>query len=184
MQENELKLKIEFSIVNFNDGKEVVILRYSGLIMNDIAAAPGLSVSFFTQGCPHRCKGCHNPETWDYEGGLEFTPEILDNIIKGLTAQKIQRNLCIMGGEPLCPENIFLTYLIVNEVREKVPNTKIYIWTGYTYKQLLQDTMHSKVKGVLEMADYLIDGPYIEELRDITLPLRGSSNQQIIELKN
>ena len=78
-------------------------MRYSGVIYNDVTAAPGLSVSFFTQGCPHRCVGCHNPETWDFNGGKEFTPEVLENIISKLSAQHIQRNLCIMGGEPLAP---------------------------------------------------------------------------------
>ena len=64
-------------------------------MLNDIAAAPGLSVTFFTQGCPHRCKGCHNPQTWDYDGGMEFTPDVFDQIRAGLTAQGIQRNFCV-----------------------------------------------------------------------------------------
>lgn len=156
-------------------------MKYSGLILNDITAAPGLCVSFFTQGCPHRCKGCHNPETWDFNRGKEFTPGTLDTIISGLTAQGIQRNLCIMGGEPLCDENAFLTYLVVKEVKEKVPGTKVYIWSGYTYEELLHHS-HPQVKNVLQLADVLIDGPYIEEERDITLEMRGSRNQRIIDL--
>lgn len=160
-------------------------MRYSGLILNDIAAAPGISVTFFTQGCPHRCPGCHNPETWDFDGGKEFTPDILDKIINGLTAQGIQRNLCIMGGEPLCPENVFLTNLIVQQVKERLPQIKIYIWSGYTHKELLQHSnIYPYILSVLEAADYLIDGRFIEELRDITLEMRGSSNQKIIDLKN
>ena len=156
-------------------------MKYSGLILNDITAAPGLCVTFFVQGCPHRCKGCHNPETWDFEGGKEFTTGTLNEIISGLTAQGIQRNFCIMGGEPLCDENAFLTYLVAREVKEKVPGTKIYIWSGYTYEQLMNMNDH-KVQDCLEMADYLIDGPYIDSLRDITLDMRGSSNQNIIKL--
>ena len=93
--------------------KGVKSLKYSGLILNDISAAPGLCVSFFTQGCPHRCPGCHNPETWSFDGGLEFTEETLNEIINGLTAQNIKRDLCIMGGEPLCKENALLTFLII-----------------------------------------------------------------------
>jgi anaerobic ribonucleoside-triphosphate reductase activating protein len=80
-------------------------MRYAGLNLNDFSAAPGVSVSFFTQGCPHRCKGCHNPETWEYNGGKEFTPDILDKIVEALSANGIERNLAIMGGEPLCEEN-------------------------------------------------------------------------------
>lgn len=156
-------------------------MNYSGLILNDITAAPGLCVSFFTQGCPHRCKGCHNPETWEFGRGKEFTSDTLNQIINGLTAQGIQRDLCIMGGEPLCDENAFLTYLVIKEVKNKVPGAKVYIWTGYTYEELLQ-RQHPQVRGSLELADVLIDGPYIEAERDITLEMRGSRNQRIIDL--
>ena len=91
-------------------------MKYAGLIKNDISAAPGLCVSFFSQGCPHRCKNCQNPETWDFDGGEEFTQEVLNEIIEALSAQGIERKFCIMGGEPLCEENIFLTCLIIKEV--------------------------------------------------------------------
>ena len=156
-------------------------MNYSGLILNDITAAPGLCVSFFVQGCPHRCKGCHNPETWEFGRGKEFTSDTLNQIITGLTAQGIQRDLCIMGGEPLCDENAFLTYLVIQEVKNKVPEAKVYIWTGYTYEELL-NRQHPQVRGALELADVLIDGPYIEVERDITLNMRGSRNQRIIDL--
>ena len=157
-------------------------MRYSGIIYNDITAAPGLCVSFFTQGCPHHCHNCHNPQTWDFEGGKEFRPELLDEIVEALTANGIERSLCIMGGEPLCSENEFLTLLVIKTVKEKLPNTLIYIWTGYFYEELLKKGGH--MDQILGMADYLIDGPYIEDLRDITLEMRGSSNQRIIKLHN
>ena len=113
-------------------------MRYSGIIYNDITAAPGLCVSFFTQGCPHHCHNCHNPQTWDFEGGKEFRPELLDEIVEALTANGIERSLCIMGGEPLCSENEFLTLLVIKTVKEKLPNIPIYIWTGYFYEELLK----------------------------------------------
>lgn len=156
-------------------------MRYSGLIKNDITAAPGLCVSFFTQGCPHRCPGCHNPDTWAFDKGKEFTNEVLKEIIDALTAQNIHRDLCIMGGEPLCQENAFLTCLIIQEVRKHVPGIKIYIWSGYTYEELQQNT-NPHIVDSLRQADVLIDGPYIEAERDITLPLRGSRNQRVIDL--
>ena len=158
-------------------------MRYSGLLRNDLAAAPGVSVSFFTQGCPHRCKGCHNPETWDFHGGKEFTPKVLEEIYEALRANKINRNFCIMGGEPLCEENLFLTLMVLTEVKNHFPNTKIYLWTGYYYDELKKRT-DSKTSLILDKVDVLIDGPYEETLRDITLKMRGSSNQNIIELKN
>lgn len=156
-------------------------MRYSGLIKNDITAAPGLCVSFFTQGCPHHCPGCHNPETWDFNRGKEFTNETLQEILEALTAQNIHRDLCIMGGEPLCQENAFLTRLIIQEVRKYAPDAKIYIWSGYTYEELKR-CGDPHVIDSLRLADVLIDGPYIEAERDITLPMRGSRNQRVIDL--
>ena len=155
-------------------------MRYSGVIYNDITAAPGLCVTFFTQGCPHQCHGCHNPQTWDFEGGIEFTPDVLDKIIEGLTAQGIQRNFCVMGGEPLCAENEFLTLLVIKTVKEKLPDVSVYIWSGYTYEELKKKSGH--VNQILDLCDYLIDGPYIHDLRDITLEMRGSTNQRVIDL--
>ena len=156
-------------------------MRYSGLILNDITAAPGLCVSFFTQGCPHHCLGCHNPDTWAFEGGKQFTTETLNEIIAGLTAQGIQRDLCIMDGEPLCEDNAFLTHMVIQEVRKKVPGVKVYIWSGYVYEDLLRST-NPHVRGALELADVLIDGPYIAAERDLTLDMRGSRNQRVIDL--
>jgi anaerobic ribonucleoside-triphosphate reductase activating protein len=156
-------------------------MRYAGLIKNDLAAGPGICVTFFTQGCPHRCHGCHNPETWAYDGGQEFYPDLIKEIADALTANGIERNFCIMGGEPLCPENEFLTMLLIIEVRNRVPDVPIYIWTGYTLEELM--TKSDRVKTILKSINFLIDGPYKEELRDTTLHMRGSSNQRIIDMQ-
>lgn len=112
-------------------------MKYAGIIKNDFSAAPGISVSFFVQGCPHHCKGCHNPETWDFNGGKEFTYDVLNDIEESLFANGISRSLAIMGGEPLCEQNIFLTLLVVKTIKEKYPDVKIYIWSGYTYDYLI-----------------------------------------------
>ena len=156
-------------------------MRYASIIKNDFSAASGVSVTFFTQGCPHLCKGCHNPETWDFDGGKEFTPEVLKEIVEALTANNITRSFYIMGGEPLCEENLFLTNLVISHIREKVPGVKIYVWTGFLYEDLLKKS-NPHLQKILALTDVLIDGPYIEELRDITLPMRGSSNQRVINL--
>lgn len=158
-------------------------MKYAGLIRNDLAAAPGISVTFFTQGCPHKCKGCHNPETWDFNGGKEFTQQVLEDIINALSANDVERSFCIMGGEPLCDENLLLTYMTIQYVKQHAPNTKIYLWTGYYYDELLKRS-DPKIGLILETIDYLIDGPYIESMRDLSLSMRGSSNQSIIELKH
>lgn len=157
-------------------------MRYAGIIANDFAAAPGVSLSLFTQGCPHRCAGCHNPETWQYSGGKEFTQETMNRIIQGLQANGIERSLAIMGGEPLCPENQFLTDLIIEQVKQELPNTKVYIWSGYTMEELSYNPSPA-LKRILEQADYLIDGRFVLAERDITLPMRGSRNQRIWNLQ-
>ena len=156
-------------------------MKYAGLIKNDIAAGAGLCVTFFTQGCPHHCAGCHNPETWSFDGGLEFKTEVLNEIIESLMDRNIKRSLCIMGGEPLCLENEPLTLSIILEVKAKLPNTPIYVWTGYTIEELLQ--RGGKTLDILNSIDYLIDGPFIKEYKDPSLKMRGSTNQRIIDIK-
>lgn len=157
-------------------------MRYAGIVKNDLSAAPGVCVTFYVQGCWRHCPGCHNPETWDYEGGKEFTMDTLREIYEAIAANGIHRNFCIMGGEPLSKDNLFLTELVINEVKKVFPDIKIYLWTGYTYEELLDK--HEKIlQNILNSIDVLIDGPFILEQRDITLPMRGSRNQRIIELK-
>ena len=159
-------------------------MRYAGMIKNDFAAAPGTCVTFFTQGCPHKCAGCHNPETWDFNGGKEFEGNTIEEIIEALTANGIHRNLCIMGGEPMCAENQFLTLLVIKTIKERLPDTKVYLWTGYTLDELLNTTVGSKTEAILELCDTIIDGRYDNTKRDITLFMRGSTNQRIINVKD
>ena len=158
-------------------------MRYAGIIYDDFAAAPGVCLTIFLQGCPHRCEGCHNPETWDFNGGKEVPHNLIDIICNGITAKGIHRTLCIMGGEPLCEENLFLTNLIITEVRKKIPNQKIYLWTGYIYEDI-KDISDYKMKNILNNIDCLIDGPYVNALRDTRLVMRGSSNQRVLYLKD
>ena len=157
-------------------------MRYAGINYNDMCAAPGVSVTLFTQGCPHHCEGCHNPETWDFNGGKEFTPEVLKKIVAGLTKNGIKRSFCIMGGEPLCEQNTLLTLMTIQYVKQHFPEVKIYLWTGYYYEELLKSP-DPKIPLILKEVDVLVDGPFVKPLRDITLKMRGSSNQNIINLK-
>lgn len=157
-------------------------MRYAGINYNDMCAAPGVSVTLFTQGCPHHCEGCHNPETWDFDGGKEFTPDVLRKIVEGLVHNGVKRNFCIMGGEPLCEQNTLLTLMTIQYVKQRLPEIKIYLWTGYYYEQLLKSS-DPKIPLILKEIDVLVDGPFIKTLRDITLKMRGSSNQNIIDLK-
>ena len=156
-------------------------MKYAGLMENDIVDGEGVCVSLWTQGCPHHCPGCHNPETWDFEGGYEVPEDIRGKIVKAISANGITRNFSILGGEPLCEENLDFVLSIITAVRTAYPNIKIYIWSGYTFKELI-DRQDSRIINILKQSNVLIDGLYEESLRDITLPLRGSSNQNIIIL--
>lgn len=158
-------------------------MRYAGIIYNDVTAAPGICLSFFVQGCPLHCAHCHNPQTWNFDGGMEFTEKTMNSILNGLVANGIHRTLCIMGGEPMAEENLFLTAMVISEVKRALPQTKIYLWTGYTYEQLAKRS-DPRTTAILQSIDCIIDGPYIHEQRDITLPMRGSKNQKIRYLKD
>ena len=152
----------------------VLNVRLSTINKNDFINGEGVSVSLWMQGCPHRCPGCHNPELWNYNGGVEKTiDEVLKEIYAAISANNIQRNFSVLGGEPLCPENIEDVIQIIKNVKASFPNIKVFIWTGYNLDEL-------KNKEIFEYTDVLITGRYIQALRDITLKWRGSSNQKIL----
>lgn len=157
-------------------------MRYADMILDECYNGPHWGCTFAVQGCHKCCPGCFNPETWDFDGGKEFNSDVLYDLIKALSKPYIKR-LSIQGGEPLCKENLFITCLICDTIRRKYPDIKIYIWTGYT-KEELEETTDPKIKKILDgtYADYLIDGPFIEAEKDLSLFMRGSKNQRIIKL--
>ena len=153
-------------------------MQYAGIIYNDTAAAPGVCLSFYVQGCPIHCEGCHNFELWDEEGGYEFTPAVMERIINGLYANGVQRKLCILGGEPLSPHNIFLTALIVSTVKQHYPEIEIWVWSGYSMEELITSS-NNHLKTILHNINGLVTDPFILSQRDITLKFKGSSNQRV-----
>lgn len=155
-------------------------MNYADIIFNDFTAGNGISVSVFFQGCSRHCPGCHNQETWDFNKGHKFNKKVISTIIDGLQKNGIKRNLAIMGGEPLHPYNRTGVLLLIEAVKKQLPETPIYIWTGYTIEELTQSTDRA-IKRILLETDFLIDGPYNQDLRDITLKWRGSSNQRIFD---
>ena len=152
-------------------------MKYAGIIENDVVNGEGVCLSYWTQGCPHKCDGCHNPETWNFNGGKEDSKEnILNKILTLLNKNNIHRNLSILGGEPLCDENIDFTMEILKQVKQKYPSIKTFVWTGYTYEELCK--LYKDI--IFDNIDVLIDGKYDKNQRDITLKLRGSKNQRIL----
>ena len=155
----------------------VLNVRFAAINKDDFINGEGGSVSLWVQGCPHHCKGCHNPEQWNFTGGeLKDNDSLIDEIATAIAANGIQRNFSVLGGEPFAPQNVSDTYQILKGIKEKFPTIKTYVWSGYTLEEL-QD-MHDK--RLFEYVDTLIDGRYIEEARDITHKLRGSRNQRIL----
>lgn len=155
-------------------------MRYAYIMPNDVVNGQKVCVSLFVQGCPHHCPGCFNQEQWDYNGGQEYTRETEKEIIKMLAANGVQRNFSILGGEPLCPENRRGVYLTITEVRKFYPDVKVFIWTGYTLEELEAEN-DIIINDILSQIDVLIDGRFVQEKLDLTLPLRGSSNQRILK---
>lgn len=155
-------------------------MHYAGLIKNDFTDGQGVCVSLYMQGCPLHCSGCHNPQTWNPQDGIEINIDTLAREIDtSISTNGIERNFSVLGGEPLAPYNLENTAKIIRYIRWIHPNIKIFLWTGYTIEKL--DKHNEYISSILQDIDTLIDGPYVESLRDITLPLRGSSNQRILE---
>lgn len=150
-------------------------MRYSQIRSIDISNGVGVACSIFFQGCSHRCKNCFNPNTWDFDGGYEFTKNIQLEFIELCKSPHIDC-ISILGGEPLQQDCIEFSEFLDSLQSVGKP---IFLWSGYTYEQIIE----LKKWYILNNVDYLIDGKYVEELHDYTLHLRGSSNQRIIDCK-
>lgn len=135
-------------------------------------------MSLWTQGCPHHCKDCFNPETWDKNKGYEFTIETLEYIFDNIDSFGIDRSLSILGGEPLAPYNIDGLLEFLKVFRSKYKNKTIYLWTGYKLQEF-----NEKQLEILKYIDILIDGKFEADKKDISLKLRGSRNQKVYNIK-
>lgn len=154
-------------------------MYYSKIMENDVVnSIDGLAVSLFMSGCPHHCKGCFNIETWNPKNGENIAIyNLLKLLEEKITSYDVHRNFSVLGGEPLAEYNIENTNYIINHIRKKFPDIIIMVWTGYTIEEIeFMDT-----KSILTNIDYLIEGRFIEKLKDKNLRLRGSSNQRIFK---
>lgn len=153
-------------------------MRYAQIRSMDISNGVGIACSLFVQGCSHHCKNCFNPETWDFNAGKEWTKEIEDKFIELCQNEHIDC-VSILGGEPFDQDEHI--YWFLKRLKHEV-NKPLYLWTGYKIEYLLtRDVPRDCLKE--NLIDYLIDGEYVDELRDLNLELRGSSNQRIINVK-
>lgn len=151
-------------------------MNYCGLNKNDIANGEGVRVSLFVSGCRNHCKGCHNPEAWDFDYGQPFTKETENEIMEALRPSWIQ-GLSILGGEPCEEENKKVLIPFLKKVRNTFPEKDIWLYSGYTYETLQNNE-------ILRYVDVLVDGPFLLEQKDISIAFRGSRNQRIIKSKD
>lgn len=150
-------------------------MRYHKITPVDIANGPGCRETLWVAGCEHHCPNCHNPETWDKNGGVPFTDVVLQCLLDQLAPFYI-RGLTISGGDPLAPYNRNVVEWIVTHVTKAFPQKDIWIYTGYTWEEI-------KDLPFLNMVDVIVDGEFIEAEKDIRLVFKGSKNQRVIDVK-
>lgn len=168
-------------------------MRYASIRDMDISNGQGLGVSLFVQGCYFHCKNCFNSETWDFNGGKEWTTEIKEKFLKLIDRDYIER-VTILGGEPLVDQNVESVLDLVKEIREKFPKKKIWIYTGYKWNTILypvvtddfnleRDRILQIRRDILNYIDVLVDEKFEDDKKDLTLKWKGSSNQHVIDVK-
>lgn len=158
--------------------------NYSKIKTFDIANGSGIRTSIFFSGCEHHCKNCFNSELWDFNIGKSFTKEVYESKIRP-TINKHIAGISILGGEPMHPNNLIATDHLIKWFKEDFPDKTIWLWSGYTINELLNKSNPNYEMNfdIIKYIDVLVDGRYVDELRDLTLKWRGSSNQRVINVK-
>ena len=151
-------------------------MRYNTIRKMDISNGPGVRVSIFMQGCHFHCKGCFNENTWDFNGGEEYSDETINRVLELSSADYIV-GLSILGGEPMHPKNIDGTTKLAKAFKEKYPEKNIWVWSGFLFDKDLKE------KEVLKYINVLVDGTFKIDLFDPKLKWKGSSNQRVIDVK-
>lgn len=160
-------------------------MNYCNIKYNDIADGEGVRTTLFVSGCTNRCKGCFQPETWDFNYGEPFTKEVEDKILESLSPYYID-GLTLLGGEPFEPSNQVALLPFVRRVKEQYSEKNIWAFTGFVYEQDLVPEGRKYTHctdELLSLIDILVDGPYLEEKRSLMLQFRGSENQRVIDMQ-
>ncbi len=161
-------------------------MYYADIKKWDVANGPGVRVSLFVSGCTHRCKGCFNEEAWDFHYGNPFTKETEDEILKEME-KSYYHGFTLLGGEPFEHENQKVLAPFLKRVRETFPEISIWCYSGYVFdKEILAEMLPKweETKEMLQYIDVLVDGRFVEELKQVNLLFRGSANQRLIDVKN
>uniref|UniRef100_UPI004056E37A anaerobic ribonucleoside-triphosphate reductase activating protein n=1 Tax=Acetatifactor sp. TaxID=1872090 RepID=UPI004056E37A len=160
-------------------------MNYAALKKTDVANGPGVRVSLFVSGCTHYCKGCFNREAWDFCYGNPYTEEVEEEVLEALEPSYI-RGLSVLGGEPFEEANRSTVLGLLKRVKERYPEKTIWCYTGYDYEKDLMRWILEGREEVSQMLSYinvLVDGEFVEELKNLKLPFRGSENQRLIDVE-
>lgn len=160
-------------------------MNYGAIKKFDVANGLGVRVSLFVSGCRNCCKGCFQPETWDFDFGNEFTSDTEDEVLEALKLEHIT-GFSLLGGEPFEEENQKVLAPFLERIKNELPNKDIWVWTGYIYDKdlVIGGKKHTKfTKRMLDCIDVLIDGPFEQDKKNLMLEFRGSENQRVIYLK-
>ena len=159
-------------------------MNYANIKDFDIANGPGIRISLFVSGCTHHCKGCFNKEAWDFDYGQPFTQETIEQIVQMLKPAYV-KGLTLLGGEPFEPQNQGAIVELLRRVKAEYPQKSIWAFSGYLFdKDILSGRLGDWeiTKEYLSYLDVLVDGPFIEDKKDLMLRFRGSSNQRLIDV--
>lgn len=159
-------------------------MHYGELKLKDIADGTGVRTSLFVSGCTHRCRGCFQPQTWDFSYGREYTPEVEQAVIDSLKPSYVA-GLTLLGGEPWEPDNQRVLVGLLRRVRAEAPGKTVWSYSGYTWEELTGESRArcEVTDEMLSLVDILVDGEFVESKKDISLTFRGSSNQRIIDVQ-
>lgn len=159
-------------------------MNYAEIKTFDVANGPGIRLSLFVSGCPHRCPGCFNEKAWDFNYGKPFTDETIQYIIDTIQFDAY-KGVTFLGGEPLAKSNQKELLKLAKKIKETYPDKTIWCFTGYEFEKDVMGYMYDEwpdTKELLSYIDVLVDGPFIEELKNLTLVFRGSENQRLIKV--
>jgi len=160
-------------------------MNYANIKYYDIADGEGVRTTLFVSGCTNRCKGCFQPQTWDFGYGEPFTPEVEDKILDSMEPDYID-GLTLLGGEPFEPSNQAALLPFIRRVKVRYPDKDIWAFTGFVYERdlITGGRKHTAdTDELLSYVDILVDGPYVEELHSVALQFRGSENQRVIDMR-
>ena len=155
-------------------------MNIAGINYESINDGEGVRTVIYVSGCSHKCLNCHNPQTHDINYGIEFTDKLQNEIIEGIIKRPFISGITFSGGDPLHQNNILDVFNLIKKLKVKFPDKNIWIYTGYKIETILNNPLR---RQIIEMCDVVVDGRYIDELKDLTLKFRGSSNQRLIDIQ-